>query len=62
MVYLFGFKPDYIKILDEEECVRDDVIIGIYDGKLCKTNLYTSLIGLDILNSSKNLHPENMVR
>ena len=31
---LIGFKPDYIKILDEEECIRNDVIIGIYNGKL----------------------------
>lgn len=47
---LIGFKPDYIKIYSEEECIRNDVLIGIYDGKLSKNNLYTSLIGLDILN------------
>ena len=53
---LIGFKPDYIKIYNELENIRDDVFIGIYDGKLCKTNLYTSLIGLDILKKgdSKN--------
>ena len=56
---LIGFKPDYIKILDEEECIRDDVMIGIYNGKLCKSNLYTSLIGLDILNHRKALREEN---
>ena len=50
MVCLFGFKPDYIKVSDEEECLIDDVIVGIYNGRLCKSNLYTSLIGLDILN------------
>lgn len=50
---LIGFKPDYIKIYDETENIRDDVIIGIYDGKLCKTNLYTSLIGLDILKKGE---------
>ena len=50
---LIGFKPDYIKIFDEEECIRNDVIIGIYNGKLCKSNLYTSLIGLDILTNKK---------
>ncbi len=55
---LIGFKPDYIKILDEEECVRKDVIIGIYNGKLCKSNLYTSLIGLDILTKGKSLVKE----
>lgn len=59
---LIGFKPDYIKILDEEECVRDDVMIGIYNGKLCKSNLYTSLIGLDILNNKKTLKEENWIR
>ena len=47
---LIGFKPDYVKIYSEEECLRDDVLIGIYDGKLSRNNLYTSLIGLDILN------------
>ena len=59
---LIGFKPDYIKILDEEECVRDDVMIGIYNGKLCKSNLYTSLIGLDILNHRKTVREENGIR
>ena len=48
---LIGFKPDYIRIIDEEEFLRNDVIIGIYNGKLCKSNLYTSLIGLDILTN-----------
>ena len=43
---LIGFKPDYVKIFSEEEIVKKNVIIGIYDGKLSKTNLYTSLIGL----------------
>lgn len=51
---LIGFKPDYIKICGEEECVRDDVLIGIYDGKLSKTNMYTSLIGLNVLDNTKN--------
>lgn len=50
---LIGFKPDYIKIYSEEECTRNDVLIGIYDGKLSKNNLYTSLIGLDILSNRK---------
>lgn len=46
---LVGFKPDYVKIYEEEEKVINDVFIGIYDGKLTKTSLYTSLIGLNIL-------------
>ena len=54
---LIGFKPDYIKIYDEEECIRNDVLIGIYDGKLSRNNSYTSLIGLDVLkkNNLKNI-------
>lgn len=47
---LIGFKPDYIKIYSpEEEVVKNNVLIGIYDGKLSKSNLYTSLVGLNIL-------------
>lgn len=46
---LLGFKPDYIKIYKEEEFFRNDIIVGIYNGKLTKSNLYTSLIGLNIL-------------
>ena len=52
---LVGFKPDYIKVYGEEECVRDDVLIGIYNGKLSRTNMYTSLIGLNVLDNSKKL-------
>ena len=50
MDYSFGFKPDYVKITDEEEYIREDVIIGIYDGKLTKNNLYASLIGPDFFS------------
>jgi len=59
---LIGFKPDYIKIYREEEYVINNVLIGIYDGKLSKTNLYTSLIGLGILNKevSKDEYFENI--
>ena len=46
---LMGFKPSYIKLYGDEECVKKEVIIGIYDGKLSKTNLYTSLTGLGVL-------------
>ena len=46
---LVGFKPDYIKIYSDEIKIAQNVVIGIYDGKLTKTNLYTSLIGLNIL-------------
>lgn len=46
---LIGFRPDYIKIYNENEVIRNDVLVGIYDGKLSRNNLYTSLIGLDVL-------------
>ena len=42
-------KPDYVKIYEEEEKAINNVLIGIYDGRLTKSNLYTSLIGLNIL-------------
>ncbi len=46
---LVGVKPDYVKIYEEEEKAINNVLIGIYDGRLTKSNLYTSLIGLNIL-------------
>ena len=52
---LIGFKPDYVKIYSEEEIVRNDILIGIYDGKLTKNNLYTSLIGLDALSNKNSI-------
>lgn len=48
---LIGFKPDYIKVYGEEEIVRNDIIIGIYNGKLTQNDMYTSLIGLNILKN-----------
>lgn len=59
---LIGFKPDYVKIIDDDECIRDNVIVGIYNGKLCKSNLYTSLIGLDILTNRTNILEETSIR
>lgn len=46
---LLGFKPDYIRLIDENETVKSNIVIGIYDGKLSKNNLYNSLIGINIL-------------
>lgn len=46
---LLGFKPDYIRFIDENETVKSNIVIGIYNGKLSKSNLYTSLIGINIL-------------
>lgn len=52
---IIGFKPDYIKIYnnDEDESIVKDVIIGIYDNKLSKNSEYGGLIGLELLNSEK---------
>ena len=52
---LIGFKPDYIKVYGENEIVRKDILIGIYDGKLSKNNLFTSLIGLNIVNNGREM-------
>lgn len=49
---LIGFKPDCVEIYGEEENIRNDVIIGIYEGKLSKTDRYTSLVGLNIFKRS----------
>lgn len=47
---LLGFKPDYIKVYsDDEEMVKNDIFVGIYDGKLSSVNAYSSLIGVNIL-------------
>lgn len=52
---LLGFKVDEIKILvDAEEIIKKEVIICIYKEKLTKNNTYSALIGLDILEGSKN--------
>ena len=50
---LIGFKPEYIRIYAENEILKNDVVIGIYDGKLNNNNLYTSLIGLNVLNEEE---------
>ena len=49
---LVGFKPDYIKVYGDEEVVRNDIIIGIYNGKLSSNDMYTSLIGLNIFEKN----------
>lgn len=48
---IIGFRPDYIKIYTEEgEQIRKKVIIGIYNNKLAKNELYSGLIGLNLMN------------
>ena len=53
---LIGFKPDFVEIYGEEENIRNDVVIGIYEGKLSKTDRYTSLVGLNIFKRSGNIN------
>lgn len=50
---ILGFKPDYIKVYEDEIHFKNDIVIGIYDGQLSKLNLYTSLIGLNILKEER---------
>ena len=47
---LIGFKADKIKI-DINDNIEDlkNIIIGIYNGKFSKSEKYSALIGLDIL-------------
>ena len=48
---IIGMKPDYIKIYEEENIkIIKKVIVGIYDKKLSKSNRYSGLIGLELLN------------
>jgi len=51
---LLGFKPDYIKVYDDEVYIKKNILVGIYDGRLSRTNMYTSLIGLNILKEENN--------
>lgn len=49
---MIGFRPDFIKIhIDESEEIRKKVIIGIHNNKLTKNELYSGLIGLNLLNA-----------
>ena len=50
---LIGFRPDYIEIhIDDEKSTKRKAIIGIYNGKLSKNEMYSGLIGLNLLNQS----------
>ena len=47
---LLGLKPDeFIINYQEKEYKENNVIIGIYDKKLNKTNKYNALVGLDLI-------------
>ena len=46
---LVGIKADEVKVyFDDEEYIRNDMIIGIYNKKLSKNNSYNALIGIDL--------------
>ena len=47
---MMGFKPDYVKIYDDEEKIIKDVIIGVCSNRFNKNKYYSGLIGLDFLN------------
>ena len=49
-----GLKPDYIEIEWEDEIlIIKNVIVGIYDNKLSKNNMYSAIVGLNLINSGK---------
>lgn len=47
---LLGFKVDKMEAeINDEEIIRDDVIVGIYDNKLSNKKDYECLIGLNCM-------------
>ena len=51
---IIGLKPDYIEIEWEDEIlIIKNVIVGIYDNKLSKNNMYSAIVGLNLINSGK---------
>ena len=52
---MLGFKVDEIKIINDiEEIVNKKAIVCLYNQKLSKTNAYSALIGLDMLERREN--------
>ena len=50
---LLGFKVDKIEAeINDEEIIREDAIVGIYDKKLSSRNQYEGLIGLNYVKKS----------
>lgn len=51
---LLGFRPDKLKIVfQQEEKDMTNVLIGIYNETFTKNSLYTSLVGIDILEGGQ---------
>lgn len=47
---LIGIKPEYLKVKqDEQEEIKKDVIIGIYEKQLTKKGEYRALMGIDLI-------------
>ena len=46
---LLGIKADEVKIEKEEENIRKNVIIGIYNKALTKRGEYNGLIGIELI-------------
>lgn len=47
---LLGIKPEYIKIIkEEEEEIKKNIIIGIYNKSLTKKGEYSALIGIELI-------------
>lgn len=46
---LLGIKPEYLKVIKEEEIVTTNVIIGIYNKSLTKNGEYRALMGMENL-------------
>lgn len=46
---LLGIKPEYLKVIREEEIVTTNVIIGIYNKSLTKNGEYRALMGMENL-------------
>lgn len=45
---LFGIKPEFIRLEEKNNYYSDDVIIGLYDGKISQNDSYFGLIGIDL--------------
>ena len=50
---MIGFRPDYIKIYNEEEKTITSAIVGVCENKIGKNKNYSGLIGLELLNSKE---------
>lgn len=52
---MLGFKVDKITIKKEDEIqTRDDAIVGIFNHTLSKSNYYSALIGMDLIEDKKD--------